>query len=537
MKLLIRADASPEIGTGHVMRCLALAQAWQEEGGGVVFLSTASSPLIEKRLRQEGVHLVALHDAEAWSHTLAAITAERPDWVVLDGYSFTPGHHLEVRNLGPRLLVIDDYAHLPRYEADLVLNQNFGAETLHYIGGPYTKFLLGPFYALLRREFRQGPRPRKASAPVRRLLLTLGGSDPDNYTLRVLTALEQVPGPLDITVVAGAHNHHGSALARAARVSCHEVRLLKAPMDMARLMAEADLAIAGGGATMWELLHLGVPSLFLCLADNQKPAVAALGRQGFPVCLEPHRLSPGELTAMLEEFLQNAPRRRHLVRLGRGLVDGRGAERVVRLMNPRPWRVLLLGGPPAPDLARWLREQGEEVIYTEKTISSVEVARLQPDLIVSYNYKYILPKEIIELPGFGAINLHISYLPWNRGAHPNVWSFLDDTPKGVTIHYIDEGIDTGDILFQKLVYFDETKETLKSSYEKLHLAIQDLFKENWEKIKIGAVTPMKQIEQGTLHYVKDAAKYQHLIQEAGWDTPVASLKGKAIAGSGHVSQP
>ncbi len=149
-------------------------------------------------------------------------------------------------------------------------------------------------------------------------------------------------------------------------------------------------------------------------------------------------------------------------------------------------RILFLGGNFAKDIAGWL-EQQEDVVYKEGKVNIDDVKNICPDFIISYNYKYIIPKEIIDCVNGNAINLHISFLPYNRGAHPNIWSFLEDTPKGVTIHYIDEGIDTGDIIVQKEVFIDEEKETLKSSYEILHREIQELFKENWEKIKTSGI--------------------------------------------------
>jgi len=156
-------------------------------------------------------------------------------------------------------------------------------------------------------------------------------------------------------------------------------------------------------------------------------------------------------------------------------------------------KILFLGGNMAKGLADWLEQRGEEVIYKEERITIDNVKELSPEIIVSYNYKYIIPKQIIDCVGGKAINLHISLLPWNKGAHPNVRSFLEGIPKGVTIHYIDEGIDTGDIIVQKEVFIDEDEETFKGSYEILHKEIQTLFKENWDKIKSGEITPQPQV--------------------------------------------
>ncbi len=122
-----------------------------------------------------------------------------------------------------------------------------------------------------------------------------------------------------------------------------------------------------------------------------------------------------------------------------------------------------------------------------------------------------------------AINLHVSCLPWNKGADPNFWSFVEDTPKGCTIHYLDEGVDTGDIIAQKEIEFDSDLETLATSYEKLQVAIQDLFKQSWRNIKGEKCPRKKQVGKGSIHRVKDKEGLSHLLAE-GWNTPVSVLE-------------
>lgn len=124
------------------------------------------------------------------------------------------------------------------------------------------------------------------------------------------------------------------------------------------------------------------------------------------------------------------------------------------------------------------------------------------DWVISYNYKQIIKKPFIDKYKGKIINLHISYLPFNKGADPIFWSLVEDTPSGVTIHQIDEGIDTGDILVQKYVPLDD-EDTLKTAYEKLHREIQKLFIDNWEKIKKGEILPQKQRGIGTYHRASD----------------------------------
>lgn len=134
-------------------------------------------------------------------------------------------------------------------------------------------------------------------------------------------------------------------------------------------------------------------------------------------------------------------------------------------------------------LFNWLISKCNVKHYADKI--DCEILKLiEPKLVISYGYRNIIPVECINYMKSRIINLHISYLPWNRGADPNIWSILDGTPKGVTIHRIAQGFDTGDIIYQKQVELDYEKETLKSSYEKLHKEIVDLFKLHWEEQNI-----------------------------------------------------
>ncbi|HEC93567.1 MAG TPA: formyl transferase [Candidatus Atribacteria bacterium] len=178
------------------------------------------------------------------------------------------------------------------------------------------------------------------------------------------------------------------------------------------------------------------------------------------------------------------------------------------------------------NLIYWIKNIAkEEVVLYDKSLNIEFLKRIKPDFIISYSYKFIIKKDIINYMKNDIINLHISLLPWNRGAYPNVWSFLEDTPKGVTIHITDRGIDTGPILVQKEVYMDENIETLKSSYEKLHREVQKLFKRYWHDIKNGKLEPKSQKNlKGSVHYKKDFERIKHLLNDKGWNISIIELK-------------
>jgi methionyl-tRNA formyltransferase len=167
----------------------------------------------------------------------------------------------------------------------------------------------------------------------------------------------------------------------------------------------------------------------------------------------------------------------------------------------------------------YLMSNGDEITQTIEPLNDDLLKDI--DFIISYGYAHKIPKDIVDRFKNKIINLHISYLPWNRGADPNLWSFLDNTPKGVTIHFIDEGLDTGDIIAQRYLKYD-IDDTLRTFYDKLHECMVDLFKKAWPYIRKGKA---KRYKQSTYHCVKDKNDYMHLLHSE-WDTPVKELIGK-----------
>lgn len=154
----------------------------------------------------------------------------------------------------------------------------------------------------------------------------------------------------------------------------------------------------------------------------------------------------------------------------------------------------------------WLKDKCNVQLYSGR-LNEDMLKNMHPSMITSYNYRYIIPQSIINLVTDNIINLHISYLPWNKGADPNIWSFIDDTPKGVTIHKLTAELDDGAIIYQRELYFDEEIETLATSYVRLNDEIVKLFKENWENLYCErySLTPQKGV--GSIHKACDLAKF------------------------------
>jgi methionyl-tRNA formyltransferase len=189
--------------------------------------------------------------------------------------------------------------------------------------------------------------------------------------------------------------------------------------------------------------------------------------------------------------------------------------------------VLVLGKIPSP-LVPIIRDSGCMVTEGSEHVDGDYLRRNAIDFLVSYGYRYIFQKSVIDQLKGKIINLHISLLPWNGGADPNFWSFLENTPKGVTIHYVGDGLDTGDIISQLEIFFDEQYNTLRTTYEKLSQQMVKLFKNSWPNILSGNVMRTKQPSFGSFHRLKDKERFNYLLAEKGWDTPVKDLIGKAL---------
>lgn len=359
MTLVIRADASTEIGTGHVMRCLALAQAWMDAAGGVgihsdvTFVCALLPSAMRQRLIADGCRVVELHvepgGRDDVRQTLFVarekMAAEGCPWVVVDGYQFDGIYQKSIREAGFKLLVIDDYNHLPEYNCDILLNQNIGSSEYAYDGNHDARRLMGPTFALLRREFgtsRPVSMDRKISAgevPVlgKNILVTMGGADFHGMTAKTLRSLDEyVDGdPLHVRAVVGAAFQDTPALKALAANNHHTVEILQNVTDMPALISWADLVISAAGSTCWELMALGKPVMVVVLAENQERIAVELERQGYAVNLGwYHAWTSDHFLSTFTLLTTSSGRRRIMAEKGMALVDGAGALKVCLRMNP-----------------------------------------------------------------------------------------------------------------------------------------------------------------------------------------------------------
>ncbi|MGA2190572.1 MAG: formyltransferase family protein [Steroidobacteraceae bacterium] len=177
-------------------------------------------------------------------------------------------------------------------------------------------------------------------------------------------------------------------------------------------------------------------------------------------------------------------------------------------------------------LVDWLGAR-ERMTVRHGALTPAELRSIGPDLVVSYSYRHVLESDVIATLPDGFVNLHISLLPYNRGADPAAWAFLEGTPTGVTVHLIDAGIDTGPVLAQRPVAFDPAQHTLATAYGRLHEEIQVLFIENWDAIRIRSIEPVRQGECGTYHRSAQFASIKdRLLGPEGWDVNILTLQGR-----------
>jgi len=344
--MLVRADASPAIGSGHVMRCLALAKAWQSTGGSVAYLMAESIPALEERLGREfalkkiSATPGSVSDAE---QTVAEARRGNAAWVVVDGYRFDPDYirklkiagKIAEKRAGLRVLFLDDDGRFDFYAADVVLNQNISAAPEMYgKREAFTRLLLGSDYILLRPEFLAEPQAHEQPAIGRKVLVTMGGSDSENVTGKVLLALSQVKADFEARVVIGGGNSRHEELQSLAERLSGRVQIERSPANMAPLMQWADVAISGAGGTCWELAYLGLPSIVIALSRDQQGIAKGLEEREIAVSLGWHaNLSEERISDALNHLLVDRGRRVAMSERGRRLVDGRGAARVVKFLQ------------------------------------------------------------------------------------------------------------------------------------------------------------------------------------------------------------
>ena len=330
-RALFLCDGGPEVGGGHVLRCLTLAGALGARG----WLCDFAAPPFTARLLDrfgEGAGRVPAEDASPEGLLQAAEAAGRYEAVVADHFAMGAAEEARLRAVAPVVAAVDDLADRP-HDADLLADCNLGRSPEDYRGltPPGAVLLLGPAHAPVRPEFGRARaaalRRRAAGGPVRRVLVSLGLTDVGGATARAVQALTPWLGPAALDVVTGAGAPSLPELRMLAEGD-GRIALHVDSREVVALMAGADLAIGAGGGSTWERATLGLPTVTLVLAANQRPGAARLAEAGAAVVVEAEERDFGvELADAFSRLAADAGARAELGRRTAALCDGRGAER------------------------------------------------------------------------------------------------------------------------------------------------------------------------------------------------------------------
>jgi UDP-2,4-diacetamido-2,4,6-trideoxy-beta-L-altropyranose hydrolase len=345
--LVVRADGGSYIGSGHLLRCLSVASEWQKRGGWALVATKCDREQITNRIQALGIECVLLKSSYPDPRDIGRLEkilarsgsyagASPNTWVLLDGHRFDATYQKQVKDLGVNLAVIDDLAHLDRYEADVIINHHLYAQSLTYRCPRDTRMLLGPRYCLIRNAFKSWTNWQRDVVDVaKRVLVTFGGADPHDVTSKVMRALDLVDIPdLEVKVVAGPANERFEALEDAARSSKTDIEILWNVSDMPGLMAWAEVAVCAASTTAYEMAFMGLPGLLIMSADDQRKLGPAFAAAGAARCLGRHTdVAEKDIARELRDMLRSKTTRAAMSEVGRNLVDGEGPNRVIERLG------------------------------------------------------------------------------------------------------------------------------------------------------------------------------------------------------------
>lgn len=372
MNTVFRVDASLQMGTGHVMRCLTLADALKTQGVESHFICREHQGNLIEHIRNKGysVHVLACipplalgdplekqeaeNTAEPAHSTWLGVAQEQdaaaciaimhglqPDWLIVDHYALDALWERALQPYYRKLMVIDDLADRSHL-CDLLLDQNLGRQAQDYYNlvPAHCQIFAGASYALLRPEFaalRGYSLKRRADSQIKQLLITMGGVDKPNATGLVLTALQGCPLPLDcrITVVMGATAPWLDLIRSQAALMSWPTEVLVNTSEMARHMADSDLAIGAAGSTSWERCCMGLPSVVVCLAENQLKVIEELEKERVALTLDIQKLKDDGTSALWSRFVCLEKELPNFIAAAAGVTSGQGAQEIAHQL--REW--------------------------------------------------------------------------------------------------------------------------------------------------------------------------------------------------------
>lgn len=354
MRIVFRTDASIQIGTGHVMRCLTLADALTVQGARCEFICREHPGNLIAHILNKGYNVHSLNVSKTadtdlthskWLGSTQAQDTEacvpilnklKPDWLVVDHYALDTRWERELAPFYHKLMVIDDLADR-QHACNVLLDQTYGRDACDYseLVPNNCSVLCGANYALLRPEFaalRAYSLQRRLQPKLKRLLITMGGVDKENVTNRVLHCLRASPLPPDceITVVVGASSPNLEEIQNESKTMPWLTKVHAGVNNMAELMAESDLAIGAAGATSWERCCLGLPTIMIVLAENQRKIAQELFTAGAAIELNIEKQE--DCVELISKALQTN-RLSETSQFASKITDGLGCRRVTAVLN------------------------------------------------------------------------------------------------------------------------------------------------------------------------------------------------------------
>ncbi|MBI9112689.1 UDP-2,4-diacetamido-2,4,6-trideoxy-beta-L-altropyranose hydrolase [Maridesulfovibrio ferrireducens] len=335
--LIIRADANPNIGIGHVMRCLALAQEWVKRGGKAILVGNIESKELIKKINEFQVDFLPLQqsypDSDSDMTLLLKEARKSPSksWIILDGYFFDSAYQKQLYTHFKKIILVDDYNHLEKYFASIILNQNLGSEDIKYKTNENSIVLAGAKYAMLRDEFRQKVQCKKETQDLKpQILISMGGADIDNISLKVLTALQYFSDKIKIILVVGPANPHTKALNTYAEKHANTLRIKSNVNNMAKLIREANVVISAGGSSCFEFCSQGKPIITIITANNQTGLATALEKAGVSINIGKFDASSKlRIIESLKLFFTTPDLYTSMGQKAKKIVDGKGTERII----------------------------------------------------------------------------------------------------------------------------------------------------------------------------------------------------------------
>jgi UDP-2,4-diacetamido-2,4,6-trideoxy-beta-L-altropyranose hydrolase len=332
--IVIYCNASPTVGLGHFVRCIALAEALRSQQNTIVsFCGEITDTWAKRQIADRAFAPVTLVSFDSIAVWVSRISEMGPDVVIVDSYDITDQHFQQLKSINRPIVAIDDCADR-MLDVDLILNANLNAESLNYELSPCSNRILGTNYLLLRPELieraQQCPN-RSFPKTAHKLAVIMGGTDPKGWTPIIIESLLKLKQEMHIKTIVSRSAQRAAIEKLETSGSGHKLEVFDRVSDIGTLFCWADLAIVAAGSIVWELAVFGCPMVIMQVAENQRIIVENLKGSGAAVCVEPPtNSSMGEHSQLhIQEVINSASSRIKLSDQSRKLVDGLGAQRVV----------------------------------------------------------------------------------------------------------------------------------------------------------------------------------------------------------------